>query len=499
MAPLDAIVVGAGPNGLTAAIVLARAGLTVRVYEAAPSVGGGARTREAEPPGFRYDTCSAVHPLAVGSPIFRSLPLEQHGLEWVQPGLALAHPFADGSAAVLSASPQETASSLGIDSDADTYLRMVEPFRGRWDALAADLLRPPAVGLPAHPALIGRFLMRGAAPAAVLNRAFRARRARALFAGLAAHAMAPLTSPGTAGVALLFALAAHENGWPFPRGGAQKLSDALAGLLTGLGGQIEVGHRVRSLSELPPARAYLLDVSPPALAALAGPMLPARYARRLTRFRFGPGVFKIDYALGGPVPWRAEACRRAGTVHLGSGEAEIGTALRRAQRGASPRRPFLIAAQPSVFDPTRAPVGSHVFWVYAHVPHGWRGDPTDEIETQIERFAPGFRDLVLLRHTAGPAEIAAANPNDVGGDIAGGRCDAGRLLLRPGVTRVLSPYSTPNPAVYLCSASTPPGPGVHGMCGYHAARAALRRVFGIRDVLDLEHVAASGAGSAGRS
>lgn len=311
--------------------------------------------------------------------------------------------------------------------------------------------------------------------------------------------MAPLTSPGTAGVALLFALSAHENGWPFPRGGAQALSAALAGFLISLGGQIELGHRVESLSELPPARAYLLDVSPPALAALAGAMLPARYAERLMRYRFGPAVFKIDYALSGPVPWTAEAARRAGTVHLGASETEIGVALSRARRGASPRRPFLIAAQPSVFDPTRAPAGSHVFWVYAHVPHGWRGDLTDEIERQIERFAPGFRDLVLLRRTAAPSEIAGANPNDVGGDIAGGRCDAGRLLLRPGLTRLLAPYGTANPAVYLCSSSTPPGPGVHGMCGYHAARAALRGVFGIRAAAaGLDRIAAPATGRAER-
>jgi phytoene dehydrogenase-like protein len=484
--PLDAIVVGAGPNGLSAAVTLAQSGLHVRVYEAAQSVGGGARTLDLGSkmpdlplPGFRYDPCSAVHPLGAGSPVFRSLPLARYGLEWIRPDLALAHPFPDGTAAVLSDNPEDTARSFGLDADRDAYLRLIAPFLGRWEELAPDLLRPPLDGLPGNTALTGRFLLRAAAPAALLDRIFHGERARGLLAGLAAHAVAPLTSPGTAGVALMFALAGHEVGWPFPRGGAQAISDALAKVLTSLGGLIETGHPVRALGELPPARAYLLDTSPPAMAALAGPMLPARYAERLMGYQYGPAVFKIDYALSGPVPWTAEPCRRAGTVHLGASQVEIGAALRAAHRGNVPRPPFLIAAQPSLFDPTRAPAGMHVFWVYAHVPHDWHGDLTAEIEARIERFAPGFRDLILLRQAAGPEQVAAQNPNNVGGDIAGGRCDQGRLLLRPSLLHVRAPYSTPNPAVYLCSSSTPPGPGVHGMCGYHAARAALRRVFGL--------------------
>ena len=479
MEVVDAIVVGSGPNGLAAAATLARAGLTVRVYEAAPTVGGGARTEESAPPGFRYDSCSAVHPLGAGSPLFRSLPLARHGLEWVQPDLALAHPFPDGSAAVLAADPAETAASLGPD-DHDAYLRLIGPFDGRWHELAPDVLRAPFVGMPKDPALTARFLLRAAVPAALLNRMFRGERARGLFAGLAAHSMAPLTAPGTGGLALMFALAAHEVGWPFPRGGAQAISDALAELITGLGGRIETGHPVRALDKLPPARAYLLDTSPSGLAAVAGTMLPPGFAARMTRYPHGPAVFKLDYALRGPVPWTAEACRRAGTVHLGASEAEIGAALRRVHRGAPPRPPFLIVAQPSLFDPSRAPAGQHVLWVYAHVPHDWAGDLTGEIETQIDRFAPGFRDLVLARRSTGPSDLALSNANYVGGDIAGGRTDLGRLLLRPSPARILAPYSTPNPAVYLCSSSTPPGPGVHGMCGYHAARAALRRVFGLR-------------------
>jgi phytoene dehydrogenase-like protein len=488
MANPDAIVVGAGPNGLTAAVTMALAGLNVHVYEGAETVGGGARTAELTLPGFRHDPCSAVHPLAAGSPVLRALGLERHGLSWIQPDLPLAHPFPDGSAAILARSMAETADSLGGDSgdsgDSGTYLRLVEPFGGRWDELAVDVLRPPLAGWPRDPLVYGLFGLLAVLPAAVLARAFSGERARGLIAGLAGHVTAPLTSPVTGGIALMFALSAHEVGWPIPRGGTQAISDALASLLTSLGGRVETGGWVRSLDELPPARAYLLDTSPGQAAAIAGPRLPRWYADLvLRRYRYGPGVFKIDYALSGPVPWAAPAARRAGTVHLGPSMAEIGAALSSARHGRAPDPPFLITAQPSLFDRTRAPEGGHVFWAYGQVPNGWQGDLTAAVERQIERFAPGFRDLVLARAITTPADLAARNPNNVGGNIAGGRCDRLRLLLRPAPVPVPVPYATANPAVYLCSSATPPGPGVHGMCGYHAAEAALRRVFRIRSPL----------------
>jgi phytoene dehydrogenase-like protein len=474
MADLDAIVVGSGPNGLTAAVTLAQAGLSVHVYEGAVTVGGGARTAELTLPGFRHDPCSAVHPLAAGSPVLTRLGLDRFGLSWVHPELPLAHPFPDGSAAVLARSVSETADALGGDGGA--YRRLLGPFLGRWDGLAADVLRPPLAGWPRHPLLYGRFGLLAALPATVLARAFAGDRARGLLAGLAGHVTAPLTSPVTGGIALMFALAAHEAGWPFPRGGTQAISDALAAMLLSLGGKIETGHRVRALGELPSARAYLFDTDPAEAAAIAGSRLPWWYADLiLRRYRHGPAVFKVDYALSGPVPWTALMARRAGTVHLGPTMAEIGAALRSARQGMAPRPPFLITAQPSLFDDGRAPAGSHVFWVYAQVPNGWRGDLVPAIEQQIERFAPGFGDLVLARAVTTPADLEAGNPNNVGGDIAGGRCDGLRLLLRP--VPVPVPYATPNPAIYLCSSATPPGPGVHGMCGYHAAAAALRRVF----------------------
>lgn len=498
----DAIVVGAGPNGLTAAVTLASAGVDVRVYEAAATVGGGARTEDMTLPGFRHDPCSAVHPLGAGSPVFGALPLAGHGLTWVHPDLPLAHPFPDGSAAVLARCVAETARSLG-DGDGDVYRHLVAPFVGRWHHLAPDMLRAPLSGLPRHPLEFGCFGVLAALPAGLLARTFTGARARGLLAGLAAHVTGPLTSPFTGAVALLFALAAHEVGWPFPRGGTQALSDALASVLTALGGRIELGHRVVSLAELPPARVYLLDTSPAEAAGLAGDRLPIWYAHRLRRYQHGPAVFKIDYALSGPVPWTAASCRRAGTVHLGSSLADIGASLRAVQSqetfDAAPSwsdnaRPFLITAQPSVFDPTRAPAGSHTFWVYAKVPNRWRDDHTAAIETQIERFAPGFRDLVLARTVTTPADVEARNANNVGGDIAGGRCDGLRLLLRPTLAPVPHPYATPDPRVFLCSSATPPGPGVHGMCGFRAAEVALRRVFGVDSPLtDLVARRADGA------
>lgn len=470
---VDAAVIGAGPNGLTAAVTLAQAGLRVRVYETGDTVGGGARTEALTLPGFRHDPCSAVHPLAAGSPALRSFPLERHGLEWVHPEVPLAHPFPDGSAAVLTRSPDATAASLGTDAQA--YRSLVAPFLGRWNELAPEVLRAPLMRRPEAPLLLARFGMYGMQPAELLSRRFRAERARGLLAGMAAHAMAPLSSPVTGAIGLVFALAGHEVGWPFPRGGSQAIPDALAGCLRSLGGEIETGRRVRSLDELPPARSYLLDVSPTDMIRVAGSWLPARYVDRLQRYAYGPGVFKIDYALDGPVPWTARECSEAGAVHLGASEAEIGGALRSVHRGEPARPPFLITAQPSVFDPSRAPEGKHVLWVYAHVPHGWHGDATEGIEAQIERFAPGFRDRVLARSTAGPAELESYNPNYIGGDIACGDCSGLKAVIRPVLTP--NPYATGNPRVFLCSSATPPGPGVHGMCGFHAAHTALRRVF----------------------
>jgi phytoene dehydrogenase-like protein len=472
---MDAVVVGAGPNGLAAAVVLARAGLGVRVYEAGDRIGGGAKTAELTLPGFRHDLCSAVHPLGVNSPFFASLPLERLGVDWIHPALPLAHPLPSGDFAVLDRSAETTAAGLGADRDA--YLALVSPFEGRWDQVAADVLRPIGDRLPAHPVPAARFGARAILPASVLARRFKTEPARTMLAGLAGHAVAPLNTVATGGVALLFALAAHAGGWPFPRGGSQAIADALAAQLGELGGEVVTGTTVEHLADLPPARAYLLDVSVPALISMAGDRLPAGFVARLRRYRSGPAVFKLDYALSGPVPWTVAACRQAGTVHLGS-FAEIGHALAEVAAGRAPERPFLITSQPTLFDPHRSPDGQHTLWVYGHVPFAWDGDLTGAIEAQIERYAPGFRDLVLARAPAGPAIIEARNANNIGGDIACGAFGGRQALFRPVVAR--HPYTTPDPAIYLCSSATPPGPGVHGMCGYHAARAALRRQWGIR-------------------
>lgn len=475
----DAVVVGAGPNGLTAAVTLASQGLSVRVYEAAETVGGGARTAELTLPGFRHDPCSAVHPLGIGSPALTRLPLRRHGLRWLHPPLPLAHPFPDGPAAVLDRSVAVTAASLGVDER--TYRRLVAPFRGHWEQLAAEVLRPQLAGLPRHPILLGGFGLRSALPTAALAATvLRGPQARALLAGLAAHAMVPLTAPATSALALMFAVAGHEVGWPVAAGGSQAISGALTSYLAELGGEIVTGFPVRSWSDLPPARAVLFDTSPATLARVAAGQLPPRYLRQLRGYKYGPGVVKLDYALSGPMPWTDPAARRAGTVHLGPHYADIAAALRAPERGAAPDPPFLIVAQPCVADPSRAPAGQHVLWVYGHVPNGWGGDAAGTIERQLDRFAPGFRDLVLARRVTGPAELEAGNPNYVGGDIACGSMTGLRPLARPLLRRV--PYATPNPAVYLCSAATPPGPGVHGMCGYHAARAALRYAFGRKDL-----------------
>jgi phytoene dehydrogenase-like protein len=467
----DAIVVGSGPNGLAAAIVLAQAGRSVLVCEAADGIGGGTRTEQLTLAGFRHDVCSAIHPLALGSPFLRRLALREHGLEFAHPAIPLAHPLDDGSAATLHTSIDETAQRLGVDADA--YRRLMRPLADGWEALVEDLLGPARP--PRHPLRVARFGVAAVRSATGLARSrFTSPHARALLAGNAAHAMLPLTAPATAAFALMLQMLAHAVGWPAAVGGSQAIADAMASLLRALGGEIETGREVRSLRDVPSATAVLFDLSPRAILRIAGGELPHRYQRSLARYRYGPGVFKLDYALDGPMPWTAEACRRAGVVHVGGTLEEIATAEAEVARGRHPPRPFVLIAQQSLFDATRAPAGAHTLWAYCHVPNGSSVDMTDAVEGQLERFAPGFRDLVRARSVAGPAEIQARNPNYVGGDINGGASDLRQLWTRPALRLV--PYTTPNPRLFICSASTPPGGGVHGMCGWHAARAALRGV-----------------------
>ncbi len=468
----DAIVVGSGPNGLAAAVHLARAGLSVLVRERNAELGGGARTLPLTLPGFLHDHCSAVHPLAAGSPFLRRLPLAAHGLAWIEPPAALAHPFDDGTAALLVRSTRETGATLGPDARA--WGALFDPLARRFADLLDELLAAP-LHLPRRPLLVARFGLSALLPAAALARArFRGARARALFAGIAAHAQLPLeVSPGAA-FGLVLGAAGHAVGWPFPRGGAGRIADALVALVRAAGGVLETGAVVASLAALPPARATLLDVTPRQLLRLAGPRLPRAYASRLERFRHGPGAFKLDYALSGPIPWRARECARAGTVHLGGTLEEIAASEAAVSRGELPDRPFAIVAQPSLFDETRAPPGRHVAWVYCHVPNGSTADRTEAIEAQLERFAPGFRDVVLARAARGPAQLEREDPNLVGGDVGGGANDLLQTLFRP-VPRLV-PWSTPLRGVWLCSSSTPPGGGVHGMCGFLAAEAALRAI-----------------------
>jgi phytoene dehydrogenase-like protein len=466
---LDAVVVGSGPNGLAAAIAIARTGRSVLVLEGADTIGGGMRTAELTLPGFRHDVCSAIHPLAVASPFLRVLPLAEHGLEWVEPPAAVAHPLDGGRAVLLERSVTATAAQLGRDGDA--YGRLFDPLVARAGAILHDALGP--LRLPFSPVTASRFGAAALQPAARLaRRRFRDGDARALFVGLAAHSLLPLDRAPSAGVGLVLGLLGHTAGWPFPRGGSHALADALAAHLRALGGEIECGHRVDWAHDLPAARAVLLDVSPREAVRIAGPLFPERYRMRLERFRYGPGAFKLDLALDGPIPWAAPACAQAATVHVGGSLEEIAASEAAVWRGETEERPFVIVAQQSLFDGSRAPADRHTVWAYCHVPNGSRVDMTERIERQIERFAPGFRERILARHALGPGELEASNPNYVGGDINGGAQDLRQLFARPAPR--LDPYSTPAPGLFLCSASTPPGGGVHGMCGYWAARAALR-------------------------
>ena len=465
----DAIVVGSGPNGLAAAIVLAREGVRVTVFEAAPVAGGGLRSEALTLPGFVHDVCAAVFPMTVASPFFRELALE--GVEWRTPPIAVAHPQRDGSEAALAVDFEATIASLGQDGAA--YRALVGPLVRHASELMDDVLAP--LHVPHHPLLLARFGVHALSSAASIASRFQDARTRALFAGCAAHAFVPLDATLSAALGLVLASSAHAPGWPIPIGGAGAIASALVRRAESLGVEIVTSHRVSRFADLPPARAYLFDVAPGSLANLA-PHLTPRYLRKLRRFRLGPAAFKIDWALSSPIPWRAPACRRAATVHVGGTFEEIAIAERSICDGEPPERPFILVAQPSLFDPTRAPIGKYTAWAYAHVPFASDLDWTAAIESSIEAFAPGFRDAILERSAMSPAALEAHDANLVGGHIIGGVANLGQLLARP--VSALAPYATPDPSIFLCSASTPPGGGVHGMCGFHAARLVLARRFG---------------------
>jgi phytoene dehydrogenase-like protein len=471
----DAIVVGSGPNGLAAAIALASEGHSVRVYEAQPTFGGGSRSAELTRPGFVHDTASTVHALALLSPFLQTLPLARFGVQFAHPESPFAHPLDDGTAVVVERSIDATASALG-NRDGRAYAKLLTPFVEDYETLMDALLAPFGIRHPIMMAKFGPHAIQSAAGLA--SRVFESERTRAMFAGVAAHSMVPLDKLATSGYALGLIIAAHAVGWPVSRGGAQQLANALVAYLQSLGGEVVTGTPVETLADLPPSRVVLLDVTPRQLVRIAGDRLSRFYRWRLGRYRYGPGVFKMDWALNAPVPWRAPESRRAGTLHLGGSLAEIAASERASWEGRELDRPYVLVTQPSLFDPTRAPPGKHTLWAYCHVPHGSAVDMRLAIERQIERFAPGFRDCIEEAHAMSPADLERGNANLVGGDIAGGAADLTQIYTRPIVS--LHPYRTSIRNVFLCSSSTPPGVGVHGMCGYHAARAAMKAIRGLR-------------------
>jgi phytoene dehydrogenase-like protein len=470
----DAIVVGSGPNGLSAAITLQKAGLSVLIVEAKSTIGGGMRTAELTLPGFKHDICSAIHPMAMGSPFFVNLPLHEHGLEFIHAPLPAAHPFDNGKAAILSRSIEETAAVLGKDGQA--YLDLIQPLVQSWPKIVDDTLGP--LGIPKHPLLLAQFGLKAMQPASWIAKRFETEEAKGLWAGMTAHSIQPLTNYSSAAIGMVLSAVGHLYGWPIPKGGSQSIADALASYFISLGGKIETNFLVKSLDQLPSADAVLFDVTPKQLLEIAGDKFSALYKWQLERYRYGMGVFKIDWALDGPIPFTAPECSKAATIHLGNTFNEIAAGEQLSSTGGYPEKPFVLLAQQSLFDSTRAPEGKHTAWAYCHVPNGSTEDMTAVIEDQVERFAPGFKDQILAKNTMNSQQIEAYNPNYIGGDINGGIIDIGQLFTRPALR--ISPYRTSAKGLYICSSSTPPGGGVHGMCGFHAAKTALNDVFKIK-------------------
>jgi phytoene dehydrogenase-like protein len=462
-------VIGAGPNGLAAAIVLAQAGVQVEVLEAESTAGGGVRTLELTLPGFHHDFGSAIYPLGAGSPFFSSLSLNEYGLEWIHSPAVLAHPLDDGTAVMLERDLDEATNSLGVDGAA--WDKVMRPFVEHWSEFAAEILRPVSF-VPRHPLLMARFGMVGLRSAEAVARRFRGERTRALFAGLAAHSFLSLDEPLSAAFAILMAVPAHAVGWPIPRGGAQAITDALCGVLSSLGGKVRASSRVQSVSALGDYDLILCDLTPRQLIAIGKEKLSNSYRRQLERFRYGPGAFKVDYALNAPIPWKAADCLRAASVHLGGSFEEIAASEKAVRSGQIAERPFVLLAQPSLFDSSRAPAGKHTAWAYCHVPNGSKVNMLEKLENQIERFAPGFRECILARRVFSPGDLESMDANLVGGDVGGGVTDIRQFLFRP----TWRHYATSARNIYICSASTPPGGGVHGMCGYNAAKMALSKL-----------------------
>jgi phytoene dehydrogenase-like protein len=467
----DAIIVGSGPNGLAAAIGIQQAGLSTLLVEAKDSIGGGLRSEEVTLPHFVHDICSAIHPLAVSSPFFKTLPLNKYELEFIHPTIAAAHPFDNGSAAVLQGTAAQTAQALG--EDADAYLDLVEPLVTEWPRIDGDVLAP--LHFPRHPAAMARFGLKALRSAEHVAKRFHTKDARGLWGGMAAHSMQSLSNTSSAAIALVLMIVAHVSGWPMAKGGSKAIANALASYFVSLGGIIEKNFHVHSLGQLPTCHAVLFDVTPRQLLQIAGHKFSSIYKWQLERYRYGMGVFKIDWALDGPIPFTAAACRQAGTLHLGNSFEEIVASEQLVTEGKHPEKPFVLLAQQSLFDSSRAPAGKHTAWAYCHVPNGSDADMTERIERQVERFAPGFRNLILARHVMNARQMEDYNTNYVGGDINGGIIDVRQLFTRPALR--LSPYKTSAKGIYICSSSTPPGGGVHGMCGYFAAKNALKDVF----------------------